>query len=84
MHESIQEPQSNDDSVTDNILIFVSQKFEEDKGFCLGNDDENDETDEIPYKKQNRRMAEQLMSCFSLHHKNLKETSIVSAEWRQE
>ena len=46
MHESIQELQSNDDGVTD-MLILVSQKFEEDKGLCLGNDDESDKTDEI-------------------------------------
>ena len=72
MHESIQKPQSNDDSVTDNMPILISQKFEEDKGLCLGNDDENDETDEILYKKQNWRMTVQLMSYFFLHHKNLK------------
>ena len=35
------------------MLILASQKFEEDKGLCLGNDGENDKTDEIPYKKQN-------------------------------
>ena len=69
MHENIQELQSNDDSVTDSMFILVSQKFEEDKGLCLGNDNENDKTDEIPCKKQNRRMAVQLLSHFSLHHK---------------
>ena len=74
MHKSVQESQSNDDSVTDDMRILVSQKFEEDKGLCLGNDDENDKTNEIPYKKQNRRMVVQLMSCFFLHHKDLKET----------
>ena len=40
-----------DDSVTDDTLILVSQKLEEDKGLCLGNDDENDKNDEILYKK---------------------------------
>ena len=76
MHESmsIQELHSNNDSVTDDMVILVSQKFEEDKGLCLGNDDENDKTDEILYKKQNGKMAVQLMSRFSLYHKNLKET----------
>ena len=74
MHESIQEPQYNDDSVTDDMLILVSQKFEEDKGLCMGNDNESDKTNEILYKKQNRRMAVQLMSSFFLHHKNLKKT----------
>ena len=39
-----------------------------------GDDDENDKTDEIPYKKQNPRMAVQRMSHFSLHDKNLKKT----------
>ena len=55
------------------MLILVLQNFE-DKGLCLGNDDKNDKTDEIPYKKQNPRMAVQLKSHFSLHHKNLMET----------
>ena len=72
MHESIQELQSNNGSVTDDMLILVLQKFEEDKGLCLGNDDKNDKTNEIPNKKQNQRMAVQLMSRFSLHHKHLK------------
>ena len=40
----------------------------------LGNDDENDKTDEILHKKQNQTMAVQLMSRFFLHHKNLKKT----------
>ena len=35
------------------MLILISQNFEEGKGLYLGNDDENDKTDEIPYKKQN-------------------------------
>ena len=74
MHESIQEPQSNDDSITDDMLILVSQKSEEEKGLCLGNDDENDKTNEILYKKQNQRMTVQLMSSLFLHHKNLKKT----------
>ena len=74
MHESIQDLQSNIDSLTDYMLILILQKFEADKGLCLGNDDKNDKTDEIPYKKQNQRMAVQLMSHFFLHHKNLKET----------
>ena len=74
MHESIQELQSNVDSVIDHMLTLVSQKFEEDKGLCLGNNNRKDKMDKIPYKKQNRRMAVQLMSRFSLHHKNLKET----------
>ena len=56
------------------MLILVLQKFEEDKGLCLGNDNKNDKTDEIPYKKQNPRMAVQLMSHFSLHHKHLMKT----------
>ena len=73
LHENIQELQSKDGSVTDDIVL-VSQKFEKDKGLCLGNDDETDKTNEIPYKKQNQRMAVQLMNHFSLHHKNLKET----------
>ena len=55
------------------MLILVLQKFEEDKGLCLGNDDKNDKTDETPYKKQNQRIAAQLMSGLSLYHKNLKE-----------
>ena len=71
MHESIQKLQS---SVTDDMLILVSQKFEEDKGLYLGNDDENDKTNEISYKKQNQRMAVKLMSFFFLHRKNLKKT----------
>ena len=47
LHESIQEPQSNDDSVNDDLLILVSQKFEYIR-LCLGNDDENNKTDKIP------------------------------------
>ena len=64
----------NDDSVTDDILILALQKFEEDKGLCLGNDGKNDKTDEISYKKQNQRMAVQPMSYFFLYHENLRET----------
>ena len=60
-------------SVTDDMLVLVSQKFE-DKGLCLGNDDKSDKTDEILYKKQNQRMAVQLMSRFFLYHKSLKKT----------
>ena len=56
------------------MLILVLQKFEEDKALCLGKDDKNDKTDGILYKKQNQRMAMQLMSRFFLHHKNLKKT----------
>ena len=66
--------QSNDDSVTDDMLILLSWKFEEDKGLCLGNDNESDKTDEILYKKKNWRIAVQLMSRFFLYHKNLKKT----------
>ena len=69
LHESIQEPQSNDDSIIDDMLILVLQKFEEDKGLCLGNNDENDKINEILYKSQNQRVAVQLMSHFVLHHK---------------
>ena len=49
------------------MLILVSQRFEEDKGLCLGNEDKSDETetDKILYKKQNRRMAVQLMRGYS-------------------
>ena len=50
---SIQEPQSNNDNVIDDLLILASQNLEEDKGLCLGNDNENDKIDEILYKKQN-------------------------------
>ena len=55
-------------NVTDDLLIFTSQKFEEDEGFIpsLGNDDENDKTDEILYKKQNRTMTVQLMSVAAI------------------
>ena len=74
MHESIQKLQSNNDSVTDDMLILVSQKFKEDKELCLGNDDENDKANEISYKKQNQRMAVQLISRFFLDCKNLKKT----------
>ena len=68
LHETIQKLQSNDDRVNDNTLILASQNFEEDKdeGLCLQNNDENDKTNEILYKKQK--------SHFSLHHKNLKKT----------
>ena len=41
----MQEPKSNNDSVTDDILILVPQKFEEDKRLCLGNDNESNKTD---------------------------------------
>ena len=74
LHDGIQEPQSNDDCVTDNMLIVVSHIFEEDKGLCLANDEEKDKTDEILYKKHNQKMAVQLMSHFFLHHKNQKKT----------
>ena len=47
----IQEPQSKDDSVTDDILILASQKFGEDKGLCLGDNDENNKINEIIYEK---------------------------------
>ena len=56
------------------ICLFSYLKNLKKKGLCLGNDDESDKTNEIPYKKQNQRMAVQLMSRFFLNHKNLKET----------
>ena len=56
------------------ICLFLYLKNLKKKGLCLGNDDESDKTNEIPYKKQNQRMAVQLMSRFFLNHKNLKET----------
>ena len=59
---------------TYDMLFLVSLKFEEDKWLCLGNDNKNDKTDKILYKKQSRKMAVQLMNRFFLHHKNLKET----------
>ena len=62
MHKIIQEQQSNNDSLTDDMLFLVSQKFEEEKGLCLGNDDKSDKTVEILYKKQNRRMTVQLLA----------------------
>ena len=67
-------------------LFLYCKKFEEDKGLCLGNDDENNKTNEILYKKQSWRMAVQLMSRFFLHHKNLKKTKdgMASGEWWQE
>ena len=49
----MQELQSNNENFTDNMLILVSQKLDEDKWLYLGNDDENDKTDEILYKEQN-------------------------------
>ena len=61
--------QSNDDSVTNDMFILLSQKLEGDKGLNPGNDDENNKINEIPYKNQNQRMAVQLMSCFFLHCK---------------
>ena len=62
------------------MLFILSQKFEKDNGLYLGKANENDKTNEIAYKKQNQRMAVELMSCFSLHHKNLKETK--DSIWR--
>ena len=62
------------------MLILVSQKFEEDKGLSLENNDKNNKTDEILYKKQNQRMVVQLMNYFFLNHKNLKE--IKDGVWR--
>ena len=47
-------------SVTDDLLILASQKFEEDAERVVssqGNDDRNDKTDEILYKRQNRMMT---------------------------
>ena len=70
-------------SVTNDLLIPTSQKFEENQGLCLGNDDKNNKTNEIPYKKQNQAMAVQLIIRFFLHHKNLKKT-MVSGEWPRE
>ena len=65
--------QSKDDSVTNDLLILTSQKFEENQGLYLGNDDKNNKTNEIPYKKQNQTIAVQLMSRFFLHHKKSEE-----------
>ena len=39
---------------TYDMLILVSLKFEEDKWLCLGNDNKNDKTNKIPYKKQSK------------------------------
>ena len=66
--------QSNNDSVTEDPLILASLKFEEEERLCLGNDDKNDRVDKILYKKQNRVVEVQLISCFFLHHNNLKKT----------
>ena len=74
MQESIQEPQSNNDSDSDKFLILISQKCKEDNVLCLGNDNKNNKTNEIPYKKQNQKISVQSMSRFLLHHKNVKET----------
>ena len=74
LHLSIQEPKFNDDSVTGDMPILLSQKFKEDKGLCLGNNNVNNKSNEILYRKQNRRMAVQLMSCYFLHHKIRRKT----------
>ena len=42
---------------TDDMLILVSQKFDEAKELYQGNYDKNDKTDKILCKKQNQRMA---------------------------
>ena len=47
LHRGLQEVKWNDDSVTNELLILTLQKFEDDQGWYLENDDEHDETDEI-------------------------------------
>ena len=56
-------------SITDDLLILASQKFEEDARRVvpsLGNEDKSDKTDENLYKKQNQMMTGQLMSVAAI------------------
>ena len=73
LHKVIQEVQLNDDSVTDELLIFALPTFEvEQAGWYLGNDDENDETDKIllieeeDYKRLKTTSDGQLLQCENL------------------
>ena len=59
-------------SVTDDLLIIATQKFQEDQGLCLGNDNKNDK---IVYKKQKQTIAVQMMAePLLLASQNLKKT----------
>ena len=68
MHEVIQEPQSNDDSLTDDMLILVSQNLKT-KGCVWGMT-----TRVIKLMKFYTRSKIEGWQCNCLHHKNLKKT----------
>ena len=70
--------ESNDDSVTNNLLILESQVL------CPGNYDENDKTNKILYKKQNWMMVIQLMAPSSCITKIWRKPKIICGEWRWE
>ena len=57
------------------ICLFFHHRNLKKTKVCVqsGHGDENDKTDEILHKKQNR-MIVQPMSCFFLYHKILKKT----------
>ena len=80
IYESIQEAQFNNNSVIGDMLTLVSNKFEENKELCLRNDDDNNATDEIPYKKQNQRMAVQLINRFLFNTKFLRKQRMLFEE----
>lgn len=68
MHEGTQESlKSNNNSVSDELLIFASQKYEEDQGWYLKDDNENNESNEIlllaSQKVQNSIQV--IESCYS-------------------
>ena len=58
----MQEVQLNKDSVNDKVLILTSH--EEDQGWYLENDDEDDETDEI--LKSLKKGIQAMESCYSV------------------
>ena len=56
------------------IFSLYRKNLKKTKGCVWGMMTRMIKTNEVPYKKQNGRMAVQLISGFFLHHKNLKET----------
>ena len=56
MHKGIQEAQSNNGSVNHELLILALQKYK-DQGWHLGNDEENDETNEASISKLWKRYS---------------------------
>lgn len=67
LHKVIQEAQSNDDSVTDELLILAMQKFEEDQaGWYLGNGNQKGETNKNLLLVLQKKTIQVMDGCYNM------------------